>query len=182
VKASCGCTTAQTQKDQVGPGEKGEITATFNIGDRTGQQIKTISVETDDAAHAMTTLTLKTNISSIMELMPNFVFWQTGEDPTPKTIIAKPGKDAPIKNLEVKSVNQMFDAKVENGPGPGQFRINIAPKDTKIAAFTTITVKTDYPKEAPKTFYITARVTGPVTAVASPAGSAPAVPSPSSSK
>src|SRR6266550_6860801 len=51
VKASCGCTTAQTQKDEVAPGEKGEITATFNIGGRVGQQIKTISVETDDAAH-----------------------------------------------------------------------------------------------------------------------------------
>src|SRR5205823_9929187 len=29
VHASCGCTTAQTQKDEVPPGEKGEITATF---------------------------------------------------------------------------------------------------------------------------------------------------------
>jgi len=36
VHASCGCTTAQTQKDEVPPGESGEITATFNIGDRTG--------------------------------------------------------------------------------------------------------------------------------------------------
>jgi hypothetical protein len=110
------------------------------------------------------------------------VFWQQGEEPTPKTIIAKPGKDVPIKNLEVNSVNQQFNAKAENGPGPGQFRIIISPKETKTAAFTTVTVKTDYPKEAPKTFYITARVTGPVTAVASPAGSPPAAPSPSSSR
>src|ERR1700720_1086005 len=32
VRSSCGCTTAQTQKDQVDPGESGEITATFKIG------------------------------------------------------------------------------------------------------------------------------------------------------
>jgi hypothetical protein len=181
VKASCGCTTAQTQKEQVGPGEKGEITATFNIGDRTGQQIKTVAVETDDPAHPNTTLTLKTNIASVIELIPNFVFWQTGEDPTPKTIIAKPGNGADIKNLDVTSTNQLFDAKVEKGPGPGQFRIHVAPKDTKTPAFATITVKTDYPKEAPKTVYVTARVTGPVSAMASPAapsGTAPAKPSP----
>src|ERR1043166_1021417 len=49
VHASCGCTTAQTQKDEVPPGEKGEITATFNIGDRTGTQINTVTVQTDDA-------------------------------------------------------------------------------------------------------------------------------------
>src|ERR1700716_408431 len=45
--ASCGCTTALTQKDQVPPGDKGEVTATFNIGGRTGTQVKTVTVETD---------------------------------------------------------------------------------------------------------------------------------------
>src|SRR6266704_3016435 len=40
VKASCGCTTTQSQKEVVNPSEKGEIVATFTIGDRTGQQLK----------------------------------------------------------------------------------------------------------------------------------------------
>ena len=168
VKASCGCTAAQTQKEQVGPGEKGEITATFNIGDRVGQQIKTVSVETDDPAHPMTTLTLKTNIAQLLELNPNFVFWQTGEDPTPKTVIAKAGKDVPIKDLEVKSTNPSFEAKVEKGKAAGEFRISIHPKDTKIPAFSSVTVKTDFPKEAPKTLFVTARVNGPPTAVMTP--------------
>lgn len=162
VKASCGCTAAQTQKEEVAPGEKGEITATFTIGDRSGQQTKTVSVETEPGG--MTTLTLKTNIASVLELTPNFVFWQAGEKPEPKTIIAKVGKDAPVKNLEVTSLTPQFEAKVEKGPGAGQFRININPKDTKIPAFATVTVKTDYPKEAPKTYYITARVTAPAPA------------------
>jgi Protein of unknown function (DUF1573) len=177
VKASCGCTAAQTQKDKVEPGEKGEITATFTIGDRTGKQVKTVAVETDDSANPNTTLTMTTNIPQILELTPNFVFWQTGEDPQPKTVIAKAGKDSPIKSLDVASLDQHFDAKVEKGPGPGQFRINVQPKETKTAAFTTVTVKTDYPKEAPKTFYITARVTGPVAPVpAAPAATPPAKP------
>src|SRR5881398_1966805 len=80
VKTSCGCTAAQSQKDQVGPGEKGEITATFNIGDRTGPQVKTVTVETDDSAHPVTQLTLKANIMQILEVQPNFVFWQSGEE------------------------------------------------------------------------------------------------------
>ena len=58
VHASCGCTTAQTQKDQVAPGEKGEITATFNIGDRTGTQTKTVTVQTDDPDPARATTVL----------------------------------------------------------------------------------------------------------------------------
>src|SRR5207253_9916927 len=63
VHSSCGCTTAQTQKDEVPPGEKGEITATFNIGGRIGTQVKTVSVETEDPSNQgkpVTVLTLKT--------------------------------------------------------------------------------------------------------------------------
>src|SRR5438034_11412610 len=80
VKASCGCTTAQTQKDEVAPGEKGEITATFNIGGRTGTQVKTVTVQTDDPdpAHATTQLTLKAIIPQLLELQPMFVMWKSG--------------------------------------------------------------------------------------------------------
>src|ERR1043166_8045643 len=87
VHASCGCTAAQSQKEQVGPGEKGEITATFNIGDRTGTQIKTVTVETDEAAHAVTVLTLKAVLPQMLEINPNFVYWNNGEPPKPKTIL-----------------------------------------------------------------------------------------------
>ena len=177
VKASCGCTTAQTQKDEVGPGEAGEITATFNIGDRVGEQVKMVTVETDDSAHPVTQLTLKTNIPQLLEIVPNFVFWQTGEEPSPKVVIARAGKDAPIKNLEVVSTNpQMFEAKVEKG-AHGEFKINIIPKATKVPAYATVSVKTDYPKEAPKTYYVTARVTGPTTTAVQPASTPATVPS-----
>ena len=178
VKASCGCTAAQSQKDQVGPGEKGEITATFSIGDRVGQQVKTVSVETDDPAHPVTQLTLKTNIPQLLEIIPNFVFWQAGENPGPKIVIAKAGKDTPIKNLEVVSTNpQMFEAKVEKGPDAGDFRIVIQPKATNVSAYSTVTVKTDYPKESPKTYFVTARVTGPATTAVQPAATPATVPS-----
>src|SRR5882724_7733455 len=68
VHASCGCTAAQSQKDQVGPGEKGEITATFNIGDRTGTQVKTITVDTDDPKTPQTVLKFTATIAQILDL------------------------------------------------------------------------------------------------------------------
>src|SRR4030095_4636106 len=70
VHASCGCTTAQTQKEEVPPGEKGEITATFTIGGRTGTQVKTVTVQTDDSdpTRATTVLTLKAIIAQMLEL------------------------------------------------------------------------------------------------------------------
>src|SRR5437667_6443489 len=103
VKASCGCTAAQSQKDEVKPGEKGEVTATFNIGDRTGTQVKTVTVETDDAAKPSMVLTLRTIIPQQLEITPTFVFWKQGEKPEPKTIGVSAAKDFPVKHLKVTS-------------------------------------------------------------------------------
>ena len=134
VRTSCGCTAAQTQNDEVPPGDKGEITATFNIGDRTGTQVKTVTVETDDLASTTTVLTLKAVIPQQLAITPTFVFWQQGEAPNPKTIGVSAAKDFPVK----------------------QFKISVQPKDTKQPIAATLTIQ---PEGSPKTFYATARVT-----------------------
>src|SRR5437016_621746 len=74
VKASCGCTTTQSQKEVVHPSEKGEIVATFTIGDRTGQQLKTVTVQTDDPnpTQAMTILTLKAELTTALQIQTDY--------------------------------------------------------------------------------------------------------------
>ena len=163
VKASCGCTTTQTQKEIVNPGEKGEIVATFNIGDRTGQQIKQVTVQTDDPPPAQSTimLTLKTTIPQALEIKPTFVYWTKDEAPKPKKVSIKASKDFPAKNVSVKSSNQNFDSKVEPGSAPGEWTLEITPKDTSHPIGTALQVVTDYPKDAPKSFYVNAQITNP---------------------
>src|SRR5437660_8625048 len=87
VHTSCGCTAAQSQKEEVPPGEKGEITATFKIGDRTGTQVKTVTVDTDETPRAVTVLTLKAVLPEMLTLVPNFVYWTAGEETKTKTIL-----------------------------------------------------------------------------------------------
>src|SRR6266403_6017823 len=151
VHASCGCTTAQTQNEQVAPGQKGEITATFNIGGRTGTQVKTVTVQTDDPdpAHATTQLTLKAIIPQLLELQPMFVMWKSGEEPKAKFITAKVNKDAGITKLDVVSSMPDFTTKVDPGSAPNEFRISVQPKDTGKPAYTTLTIKPDSPAGAP---------------------------------
>src|SRR5712691_8041820 len=163
VHASCGCTAAQSQKDQVAPGEKGEVTATFNIGDRTGQQVKTVTVQTDDPnpTHATTILTLLANIATPFEIKPTFVYWQSGEEPKPKTVMIKASKDFPAKNLTVKSNSQVFTAKVEPAAA-GEWKIEVQPKETSRPVATTLLVQSDFPKEAPRSFYVNVQVNPPV--------------------
>src|SRR5947207_433540 len=130
VHASCGCTTGQTQKDEAPPGESGEITATFNIGDRTGTQVKTVTVETDEAANSKTVLTLRTIIPQQLEITPTFVFWKQGDKPDPKTITVKVGKEFTVKHIKVSSSSPDFQTKVEE-KAKGEFKIDVQPQETK---------------------------------------------------
>ena len=145
VHASCGCTTAQTQNEQVAPGQKGEITATFNIGGRTGTQVKTVTVQTDDPEPSTVVLTLKAVITPLLEFQPTLVYWQNGEEPKPKIITAKANKDAAIKKLDVASSTPDFTAKVAAGSAPNEFRISVQPRDTTKAVYATLTIKPDSP-------------------------------------
>lgn len=173
VHASCGCTTAQTQKEEVPPGEKGEITATFNIGDRTGTQVKTITVETDETTNQKTVLTLKAEIPQQLEITPNFVFWKQGDKPDSKTINVKVGKDFNVKNIKVTSATPNFEAKVEQA-GNGQFKINVKPQDTSKPVASMLTIQA---QDSPKVFYATARITNAPMAPVAPGGAtAPARP------
>jgi hypothetical protein len=155
VHASCGCTTAQTQKDEVPPGGTGEITATFNIGDRTGTQVKTVTVETDEATNQKTVLTLKTIIPQQLELNPTFVFWKQGDKPEPKTITVKAGKEFTVKHIKVTSSSPDFQTKVEE-KGNGEFQIDVQPQETKNIVASTLTIQ---PEDSQKVFYATARIT-----------------------
>jgi hypothetical protein len=156
VRTSCGCTVAQTQKEEVPAGEKGEITATFNIGERTGTQVKTVTVETDDPANVTTVLTVKAVIPQQLEITPTFVFWGQGEAPKPKTIVVRAAKDFPVKHLKVTSSSPDFQTKVEE-TGNGQFKIDVQPQETNRQIASTLTIQ---PEDSQRRFYATARITG----------------------
>jgi hypothetical protein len=177
VRASCGCTTTQSQKEVVNPGEKGEIVATFNIGDRTGQQVKTVTVQTDDPnpSQANIILTFKATIPQALEVKPAVLYWQSGEEPKPKKISVKAAKDFPAKNITVKSNSPNFESKVEPGSGSGEWTIEVMPKDTSHPMGSALVVQADYPKEGPKSFSVNVQITNPPAAPAvipsaSPAG------------
>src|SRR3984893_7119092 len=157
VTTSCGCTAASA-KNNADPGEKGEVMATFKIGDRIGTQQKAINVVTDDPTHPTTTLMLKVVIPQVLQLQPAFFSWQAGEPAKSKTIVAKAGKDISIKNLDVSSSSPDFVAKVEPGSAAGEFRINIEPKQPSQAIAATLTIKPVLPNGKPKVFYAGARV------------------------
>ena len=160
VRSSCGCTVASLKKNDVAPGESGEVTATFKIGGRTGVQQKVVTVETDDPNQPMTNLVLQATIAQALEIQPSFVFWEKGEAVKAKKIVVKANKELGIKSIDVASSTQDFTAKVEKGSAPGEFVISVLPRNTDGLLAATLTIKPD----SGQVFYATARVTGPAAA------------------
>jgi hypothetical protein len=160
VQTSCGCTVATLKSNDVAPGDKGEITATLSIGNRTGLQHKTVTVLTDDAARPQTVLTLRATIPTLLEVQPIFVFWKQDDQIKPKTIKVKAGADSPVKKITVASSDPEIAAQVEPGDGPKEWKINVLPKDVKKLHNSTLTIAPDFPATSPKLFYATARVIG----------------------
>ncbi len=158
VHPSCGCTTAALAKDVVGPGESGEITATFHIGDRSGVQTKTITVLTDDQPEQPTVLKLKATIPQLLQISPTFLYWSAKDVLDPKTVTVNVGADFPVTKLKVTATDKAIATEVEPGPGEKTFRIIVTPTESGRPINAALRIEPDFPKEAPKSFYANLRV------------------------
>src|SRR5438552_12463632 len=157
VTTSCGCTTAARKKDDVVPGETGEITATFKVGASTGVQQKTVRVETDDGEAPVTILALRAVIPQMLELRPSFVYWENSEPAKPKAIMVKAAKELHATSLKVSSSSNEFATWVSSA-GQNEFKIEVQPRDTSHAVSAVLTVQ---PDNGGKPVYATARVVNP---------------------
>jgi len=62
VTASCGCTAAKPEKQELAPGESTNLLVTFNSAHRQGSQFKTVKVTSNDPENPEVTLSIKANV------------------------------------------------------------------------------------------------------------------------
>lgn len=158
LKSSCGCTRASSNKRTYAPGETGEITTVFNAKSRYGLQEKTITVTTDDPGNPETVLTMQVAILEILQIKPSFLFWKIGETPSAKTIGLKVQNNLPVRTVTVVSDNPAVAARVETVAPEKEFRVVVTPKQTQEPAGATLTIQTDFPPDAPKTYVAQVRI------------------------
>jgi hypothetical protein len=154
VKSSCSCTTPKLEKKNFAPGESDEVTVTFMIGARTGLQEKVIVVEGNDPKRPITMLRMKVAIPEAAQLHPTSLYWPPSEPLSSKEISLELTKGFPVKTVTVESSNPKISAHAE-AVKPGEtYRIIVTPQETDQPVTAILSIKTDYPPENPKTFYI----------------------------
>jgi Protein of unknown function (DUF1573) len=158
VKTSCGCTTATLEKRTYAPGEKGKITATFEIATRSGLQEKSIYVATDDPHEPELVLTLKATIPKVLDLSGIFLNWKQGEELKAKTVDVRVTDNFPVKNISVTSSNPDIGTEVKHTAGSKDFQIIVTPKKAGAAISAGLEVIPDFPNDNPKVFHVYVRV------------------------
>jgi hypothetical protein len=104
LHTSCGCTTAALARKTYQPQEKGGITATFTIGEREGEQNKSIVVQTDDPAESTVILRLKVRMPVRWELSSRFLYWKAKEPLSAKTITLHNRQDQPMRLRDLRII------------------------------------------------------------------------------
>lgn len=140
IKSSCGCTTAALDKRVYAPGEKGELRAHFDIGQRRGLQTKTISVKVADNP-TPTVLTLAVSLAEPMKLQPALVIWEKGAATDAKTLTLSALPGQPIQSVKVTSTDPRMRATVEAIKEGENYAIRITPESTATAGFATLTIE-----------------------------------------
>ena len=158
LRSSCGCTTAHLEKKTYAPGEAGEVVARFFFGDRKGAQRKTIEVRTDDAPTEPVLLDLRVNIHDPLTIAPALVFWKRGEPGEAKTVQLTADADQHVRIKSIASSNPRLSAKLETIKAGEQYVVSVTPADTTQKESAEISVLTDFPADAPRTYILHARV------------------------
>jgi len=83
VKASCGCTAAAPEKNELAPGESTNLVVTFNSAGRMGKQSKTIRIFSNDPENPELVLSFTGNVVSATQVSdgaPTIYFTETQHD------------------------------------------------------------------------------------------------------
>jgi hypothetical protein len=99
VQSSCGCTAALITKQEVAPGEKGEVKVTFNSRGFRGKLNKYIYVDTNDPTRSTIRLSVSANIEvppqpriSLDRYSADVGLFLEGEEMKAKTVISNKGQ------------------------------------------------------------------------------------------
>jgi hypothetical protein len=153
---SCGCTTAKLAKKIYAPGESGEVLATYTFRFQSGALRKLVTVTTDDHTEPMT-LDIRVFKHEPFEVKPALVYWRTGEAAEGKTIQLT-ANNYPVHIKSVSSSNPRLTAQLQTVKDGEAYAVLVKPADTAQKEAAEISVVTDFPAAAPRTYTIHARI------------------------
>ena len=156
VVTSCGCTSAKLEKKEYAPGESGDIEVKFVLGSRKGAQRKIISVTSADKEQW--NLDLRCWIHEPLTVAPALVYWRSGAEPQGKVVKLTSAPGQPINVKSVKSSSPKFKTSLAEVKAGQEYALTVTPADTAETSAAEVTIETDTPPSAPRSYKVFARI------------------------
>lgn len=87
VRASCGCTATELEKDKLAPGEEIHIGAVVNLSGRQGKQVKAVTITTNDPETPSVQLRMEGMVTASIHVDPDRVNFGEIKDDDPREAI-----------------------------------------------------------------------------------------------
>lgn len=136
IRSSCGCTTAELEKREYAPGEKGTIKVVFTFGARVGQQHKSVSIVASEVDSPSTILLeLFVEIPESLSVTPVVQYWVVGDEKTERPVVIKVNPKFPGKPVSATMYNPKGNFVVTQPvrTEDGNYRITVTPKSTEVS-------------------------------------------------
>jgi len=157
LKSSCGCTTATLAKSTYAPGERGEVVARLEIGNRVGFNDKNIVVTTDDPSKPETILAFRIYIWKTVSITPSVLFWKPNDGRVSQTVRIKVVRELALNLVRVESSPDWQSRLLTLKPG-WEYEVKVIRLDSAKESAGVVTVFADTPELDPQIFKIRLRV------------------------
>jgi hypothetical protein len=152
VRSSCGCTAALVSSTQIGPGEAGEVRATFDSTRFRGEVVKTVYLYSNDPVRQVTQFTIRGQVKA--EIVPDppqldFGLLKAGEEKVLSLKLSNQGEEevafpgVETTTPELKAA--LSDSKLDPGK-TSELVVRAMPRDGKGRLSGFILVKTSSPR------------------------------------
>ena len=140
IRPGCGCTVPTLAKSTYAPGERGEFTITYHVGNREGHHRVDIAVDTDDGAGD--TVAFVADIEALVSFDTRFVYWKGDEPRRPKRLRLTFAPDQSARLLQAESSNPQFTVAFRAVGNSGrEYEIEVTPP-AEARNYTAVTLHT----------------------------------------
>jgi hypothetical protein len=154
TQSACACVVAELARKVFQPGEQGEITVLYTVGDLGGRQEKQIIVATDHPDEPSATLTLAIDLPPLPVPQPAFVTWTRGAAPEPRQVFIAIPEGSSMRLTEARPSLKSVTAVLSEAAGGKAWLLTLTPTDT--SALTNVMV--ELRSNGPRKLYIFASV------------------------
>lgn len=147
TQTTCACVIAERTRDVYQPGERGEITALFTVGDAGGRQEKAITVTTDHPDEPSLTLTLVIELPVLPVPEPAFVTWAKGGALEPRQVFIAMPEGSTMRFTEARPSQKIVTAALSEAPGGKAWLLTLTPTDTSKPANVMIELRSNGPRK-----------------------------------